>query len=157
MKELRRIIVKRNAVYGNEHEAYMDTLRIDAGSIRYEHKPVFYSEKFPTARTWEYITNNPEFAELFRPAAAEAEAILDGESPGSEKNIGSISFTVTYTNNTRRTRTFFLTAKSFPVFFAAVRKMVPDCEEVFMLRDILSLQPRTDNVSSPGGEDSLQD
>ncbi len=156
MKEVRRIIVKRNAVYGNEHEAYMDTLRIDADSIRYEHKPVFYSEQFPTARTWEHITNNPEFAKLVRPAAEEAEAILDRESPESEKNIGDISFTVTYTNNTRRTRTFFLTARAFPVFFATVRKMIPDCEEVYMLRDVLSLQLRTDNESTPDSEDSPQ-
>ena len=144
MKEVRRITVKRNAVYGNEHEAYMDTLRIEAGGIRYEHRPVFYSEKDQSARTWEYITNSPAFEALFRPAAAEAEAILAGEDPDSEKNVGDISFTVTYSNRTRRTRTFFLTAKAFPAFFAAVRQMVPKCEEVYMLRDALALQLRPD-------------
>ena len=145
MKEVRRITVKRNAVYGNEHEACIDTLSIEAGAIRYEHKPVFYSEKDQSARKWEYITNSPEFEALFRSAAAEAEAILTGEDPGSEKNIGDISFTVTYTNRTRRTRTFFLTARAFPAFFAAVRKMVPKCEEVFMLRDALALQLRPED------------
>ena len=137
--------MKRNAVYGNEHEAYMDTLRVDAGGIRYEHRPVFYSEKDQSARKWEYVTNSPEFEKLFRAAAAAAEEVLAGEAPDGERNVGDITFTVTYTNRTRRTRTFFLTAKAFPAFFAAVRQMVPKCEEVYMLRDALALQLRPES------------
>ncbi len=112
MRGIKRVLVKRRSSFSAGTPAYIDTLRLEADRICYEHKPVFYDE-VPSARKWDYSTNSPEFEKLFLAAAEEAERILAGPDAGFEQNKGDIRFTLVYTDRSRRTRTFFLSPVSF--------------------------------------------
>ena len=134
MIAIERIAIKGESGYCAYDDAYEDKLFITPTSIRYERKPLVESAD-NVRRKWSYKTESPEFAELFGELAKGVSEVLAWEDVPFVTDIGSTTFTVTYSDKTRESRSFILPGDDFDECFSIVRQMVPGCEPI---PDVLS-------------------
>lgn len=129
MKEVVRITIKGSSGYGPYDAAYEDKVTISSDAISYEYIPKVQSpENMP--RKWSYRTTSPMFYELFQKTALAVEEILNRTEEDFAYDVGEISFSVQYSDKTRRRREFFLPPDDFKDCFMIIKLMVPSCEEV---------------------------
>lgn len=127
MAEVTRIIIKGEAGWCSEDFAYKDRLSIDACSISYERIPMIESD-YNERRKWSFRTTSQDFRLLFNMLAYQVTTILERDEAPFVTDIGGTTFSVTYSDKTRESKTFFLPSEDFEDCFNVVRMMMPSCE-----------------------------
>ncbi|MCR5137511.1 MAG: hypothetical protein K6C12_10565 [Oscillospiraceae bacterium] len=127
-KEIIRIVIKGSSGYGPVEEAFEDKVVITRDSIRYEYTPYLASETNPV-RKWSYKTTSPIFQKEFDTLALLMPKVMTMEG-FFVKDVGAITFTITYSDKSRGEREFFLPGDDFKQVFSVIKTMVPGCEYV---------------------------
>lgn len=109
--------------------AYKDKLTISKDKIEYENLPFYESEQNPHQK-WSYSTNNPEFSKLFDELAKSVYEIVHTNEMLIIFDAGDVTYTVTYTDNSREQQTFSLLNNCFDEFFSIIQKMIPPMEKI---------------------------
>lgn len=129
MKDVIRITIRGFSGCVPYEETYEDKVTISADTIRYELKPMVQTP-VNMASKWSYKTTSSTFNQLFRETVSAVEKILNRCEDDFVDDIGMTSFTVQYSDKTKKNREFFLPSEDFKECFAIVKQMVPSCEEI---------------------------
>lgn len=128
IKKIIRVVIKGASGYTSVDEAFKDKLTITRDSIRYEYIPMIATEINPVRR-WSYKTTSPIFQKYFDDLTRLIPGMLVWEGIFI-KDVGPITFLITYADNTKEKREFYLSGDDFKEVFSVVKKMVPGCEYV---------------------------
>lgn len=129
MKEITRIVIKGSSGYVPADYAYHDKLTITPEAIAYEYKPWVESPENP-ARNWRYTSDSPEFRAQFAEVAAGIREALEFSSDIEILDVGTVEFTVTYSDKTKETAQFSLIGDWSHDLFMDIKMMVPFTEMI---------------------------
>lgn len=129
MKEIIRIKLEGASGYCLVDEAYNDKLTIYPDSIRYEYTPVVETET-NISRKWSYKTSSPVFRKVFNDVSVAIEEIMDWEERPFCTDISGVGFEITYSDKTKRKRSFLLPGDDFKDCFSIIKQMIPGCEYI---------------------------
>ena len=130
MKDIIRISIKGESGYCSAEEAYKDKVTITRDSIRYEYRPQYGGSETNIARNWSYKTTSSVFQKKFDELAALVPEVLTREEIPFVTDIGESTFVITYSDKSKKTRSFFLPGDEFISVFSIVKQMVPGCEYI---------------------------
>ena len=140
-----RIAIKGESGYCCAVDAYNDKITITRGSIRYEYKPVYVSDK-NVPRNWSYKTDSPVFQKLYDDLAGLMPEVLTREEIPFVTDIGATTFIATYADKSKGERTFFLPGDEFKDVFSIIKQMVPACEQVpYVIQTSENFEDREDD------------
>lgn len=129
MKEAIKIVLTGASGYCPMDEAYNDKLTICPDSIRYEYTPVVETET-NIPRRWSYKTSSPIFRKVFNDASVAIEDIMNWEERPFCTDLGETGFVITYSDKSKRKRTFVLPGDDFKDCFSIIKQMIPGCEYI---------------------------
>ena len=110
-------------------EAYNDKLTIYPDSIRYEYLPVVETET-NILRKWSYKTSSPIYRKVFNDVSVAIEDIMNWEERPFCTDIAGVGFEITYSDKTKRKRSFLLPGDYFKDCFSIIKQMIPGCEYI---------------------------
>ena len=130
-RDMVRIVISSGSGYTPAVYAYRDKLTITRDKIEYENIPYIESDQNPH-RKWAYRTNNPDFAQLYDELINAVFEIIHRDEALLliVDDATQITFTVTYTDKTKESRSYPLVDDSFDKCFAIAQKMVPAVERI---------------------------
>lgn len=126
---IKRIAIYGESGYGPYEEAYTDKFTIERGAAKYEYLPACKTEINPI-RKWTYKTTSPLFGKSFDDACCAVRDILNSGIVVFCTDVGSIKFTVTFEDGTKKSKSFFCTGDEFKECFSILKRVVPDTEYI---------------------------
>ena len=127
MKNVAKIVIKGSSGYGPSEMAYNDKLKITDCSIAYEYKPLVESE-MNFSRKWSYKSNGAVFKDAFERISSLIEKSLKQDIRESFTDIGAITFSIEYSDGSKRKEEFWLPSDYFSELFDAIKELVPRTE-----------------------------
>lgn len=129
MSDIIKIIIKGSSGYCCEEESYTDQVIITPEFIEYKYSPMIETDINPI-REWKYKTNSPIFKNKFEKLSKSVALVAELNIDEVCTDIGETEFDITYSDNKKINKIFFVPRVSFADFFKIVKSMVPGCEYV---------------------------
>ena len=129
MSNVIKIVISGESGYCSYDEAYKDKVTLEPASMSYEYIP-FNATEINPIRKWRYTTTSPIFRSLYSQVANEVQNVLHNTTELFCTDIGSISFSITFSDKSKEKKTFCCPGDEFNNLFALIKKMIPECEYV---------------------------
>ncbi len=129
-KNVTKIIIKTRSGFVPNEDAYEDEMILDRKSIHYRIKPSFRS-LITQSRDWTFITSNMEYEMMFESLSYYVLSVLEHRDEYFPMvDVGSISFSVTYDDNTSDFFEFECSPTDFQEGLSWIRGYVPPNEDI---------------------------
>lgn len=121
MKEVKKIIIKTESGHVISTAAYSDQLSISEKGMTYTYNPLFPTEEHVKLE-WSFEVDNSEYKQYFAELGREIEIICGNNYPEAY-DLGSVEFTIVYSDKTRLYKHFLLHGSVFSEVLSLVKKM----------------------------------
>lgn len=129
-KNVTKIIIKTSSGYVPNKDAYEDEMILDRKSIHYRFQPN-YQAFINQSRDWTFTTSNMDYELMFESLSHYVLSVLNHKDAYlGMQDEGSISFSVTYDDNTSDFFEFECSPTDFQEGLSWIRGYVPPKEDV---------------------------